>query len=97
MPMTLRFRISGPRTARDRVLERLRGTEGVTRVEGVAETTTYLDESDTSSAGMAEERTADSFGIEVEVDTEETADRIQRLAETEARNAEAVIEIIEPF
>ena len=94
---TLRFRITGSSEARDQVIARLEGLDGIDRIEEVADMMPAMNDDDSSSAGLAENSTADVYAFEIEVDGEENVDLIRRVAEVEAREAGLVLEIVEEF
>lgn len=92
----LRFRITGSQEAQRQVLERLADIEGVQRADEVADLLPHMDDEDSSSAGLAENEHAQIGEIVVELDSDEVAGLVRRLAEVEAREAGAALEIIDP-
>lgn len=93
----LRFRITGSPDARDQVISQLEGIEQIERIEEVADMMPAMNDDDSSSAGLAENTTADVYAFEVEIEREDDVDLVRRVAEVEAREAGAVLEIVEEF
>lgn len=93
----LRFRITGSADARDQVIAQLEGVEQIERIEEVADMMPAMNDDDSSSAGLAENTAADVYAFEVEIDGDDDVDLVRRVAEVEAREAGAVLEIVDEF
>jgi len=93
----LRFRITGNADARDQVIARLEGIEQIERIEEVADMMPAMNDEDSSSAGLAENTTADVYAFEVEVERDDDVQLVRRVAEVEARDAGAVLEVVDAF
>lgn len=93
----LRFRVTGTSTSFERVLERLADLDGVVRAEQVADLMPHLDDDDSSSAGLAENQGTDIGALEIEVEDDDGAVLVRRVAELEAREAGAVLELVDGF
>jgi hypothetical protein len=93
----LRFRVTGTSTSIERVLERLADLDGVVRAEQVADLLPHLDDDDSSSAGLAENQGTDIGALEIEVEDDDGAVLVRRVAELEAREAGAVLELVDGF
>jgi hypothetical protein len=93
----LRFRVTGTSTSIERVLERLADLDGVVRAEQVADLMPHLDDDDSSSAGLAENQGTDIGALEIEVEDDDGAVLVRRVAELEAREAGAVLELVDGF
>lgn len=93
----LRFRVTGTSTSIERMLERLADLDGVVRAEQVADLMPHLDDDDSSSAGLAENQGTDIGALEIEVEDDDGAVLVRRVAELEAREAGAVLELVDGF
>jgi hypothetical protein len=93
----LRFRVTGTSTSIERVLERLADLDGVVRAEQVADLMPHLDDDDSSSAGLAENQGTDIGALEIEVEDDDGAVLVRRVAELEAREAGAMLELVDGF
>jgi hypothetical protein len=94
---TLRFRVTGPAASIGRVLDRLSDLEGVTRAEQVADLMAHMDDDDSSSAGLAENEGSDTGALEIEVEDDATAELVRRVADIEASEAGAALELVDRF
>jgi hypothetical protein len=93
----LRFRVTGTAASIERVLDRLADLDGVVRAEQVADLMPHLDDDDSSSAGLAENEGADVGALEIEVEDDDGAELVRRVAELEARESGAALELVERF
>lgn len=93
----LRFRVTGPTASIERVLDRLADLDGVVRAEQVADLMSHMDDDDSSSAGLAENEGADTGALEIEVEDDDGAELVRRVAELEAREAGAALELVDRF
>ena len=63
----IRLRATGPRTGFDALLADLHGMEGVERAEELADLMPHMDDEDSSSAGLMDDRGGDVRALEIEV------------------------------
>lgn len=94
---TLHFRVTGTTAAIERMLDRLADLEGVVRAEQVADLMPHLDDEDSSSAGLAENDGADVGALQIEVEDDGSAELVRRVAELEARESGAALELVDRF
>ena len=75
----IRLRATGPRTGFDALLADLHGMEGVERAEELADLMPHMDDEDSSSAGLMDDRGGDVRALEIEV-LSPHADRVREAA-----------------
>lgn len=93
----LRFRVTGSPASIERVLDRLSDLDGVVRAEQVADLMPHLDDEDSSSAGLAENQGTGIAALEIEVEDDDGAVLVRRVAELEARETGAALELVDRF
>lgn len=91
----LRLRITGPGHALEGIAGKLMAIDGVQRVAEVADLMPHIDDADSSSAGLAENRYGQVGEMVVEFDDEAAlASLVRREAEASARDSGAALEFI---
>jgi hypothetical protein len=88
----LRIRITGSNDTARAVMNLLQSIEGIEHVEETDDLMPKLDDADSSSAGLHDERGGDSHGVEIEVPNEATARRVRDAVEALAFDLDALVE-----
>lgn len=94
---TLNFRVTGPTAACERVIGRLAESELVHSVEEVASLMPHMDDEDSSSAGLAENKDASVYDIRVHTDDHSSDEEVRRMAEFTVRASGAMLEETDRF
>ena len=92
----IRLRATGPRTGFDALLADLHGMEGVERAEELADLMPPMDDEDSSSAGLMDDRGGDVRALEIEV-LSPHADRVREAAADIAGQYGLVLEFVDDF
>ena len=92
----IRLRATGPRTGFDALLADLHGREGVERAEDLADLMPHMDDEDSSSAGLMDDRGGDVRALEIEV-LSPHADRVREAAADIAGQYGLVLEFVDDF
>lgn len=92
----IRLRATGTRTGFDALVADLHGLEGVERAEELVDLMPHMDDDDSSSAGLMDDRGGDVRALEVEV-VSAYADRVREAADDIAGQYGLVIEYVDDF
>ena len=92
----IRLRATGPRTGFDALLADLHGMEGVERAEELADLMPHMDDEDSRSAGLMDDRGGDVRALEIEV-LSPHADRVREAAADIAGQYGLVLEFVDDF
>jgi len=93
----LRLRISGARPIIDQLVGLLGEIPDIERVEVIDDLLPHMDDEDSSSAGLAENRGDDVAQVEVGADDAATLHRAREVALEGARRAGLALEIVDEF
>lgn len=96
MPM-VRIRFIAPDEHVGALLHALEAIEGIEHVEEVGGLMQYMDDEDSSSAGLHDVAGPGIHEIEVEAPNDEGVRRVHTAAELLARDLDAVVEFVEEF
>ena len=92
----IRLRATGTRTGFDALVADLHGLEGVERAEELVDLMPHMDDDDSSSAGLMDDRGGDVRALEVEV-VSAYADSVREAADDIAGQYGLVIEYVDDF
>lgn len=91
----LRLRIAGSDDHVRAIINLLQSLDGIEHVEEVDDLMPHMDDADSSSAGLHDERSADTHQVEVEVPNPSTARKVREAVEALAFDLDALVEIEE--
>ena len=91
MPM-LRIRITGENDTVRGIMNLLQSLDGIEHVEEIADLMPHMDDEDSSSAGLAEERGPDMHEIEIDAPNESTARKVREAVTELAYQLGAIVE-----
>jgi hypothetical protein len=92
----IRLRATGTRTGFDALVADLHGLDGVERAEELVDLMPHMDDDDSSSAGLMDDRGGDVRALEVEV-VSAYADSVREAADDIAGQYGLVIEYVDDF
>lgn len=92
----IRLRATGTRTGFDALVADLHGLDGVERAEELLDLMPHMDDDDSSSAGLMDDRGGDVRALEVEV-VSAYADSVREAADDIAGQYGLVIEYVDDF
>ena len=92
----IRLRATGTRTGFDALVAALHGVDGVERVEELADLMPHMDDEDSSSAGLTDDRGGDLHALEVEA-AAPYADTVRETADDIAARYGLVLEFVDEF
>ena len=93
---TVRFRMTGPAVAIERVRSMLESIDEVDRIEEVADQVDHLRD-DSSSLGLVDDVGADFHDIEVHAQSEAAADKVRDRVVLAARAVGVTVEFVDRF
>ncbi|MEO7916944.1 MAG: hypothetical protein ABIR16_04820 [Dokdonella sp.] len=92
---TVHLRLTGSDDIVRLLIDEISGLEGVDSAEEIADLMPHMDDDDSSSAGLSDDRSPGYHSIEVEVSNDTVARRVRELARTESERRGAVLEIVD--
>lgn len=92
----LSFRLTADGDTSERMLNLMRGIDGVAHAEEVGDLMSTMHQDDSSSAGLPDDTGPGSHVLVIEADTERAATQACRAAETLAEQEGVALEFVEP-
>lgn len=93
----VRFRLTASEDDTNQLINVLSSLDGVHSAEEVADLMAHMDDDDSSSAGLPDDRGPGSHAVEIETSNETVSRRVIQVAEAEAHDLGAGLEFVEEF